>query len=335
MGFDGTFFDNSLAESIKPGGKIGAPVFKRSQSTQEWEVDVALIEEIASMIDGYKYFDEFGEIIEVESSVAAELWLSTFIAAVSDDRVYVLPYGNPSLRFLNRMAPGELAFYQNRAMERLSILLGKDLLPSTLSLKKGKDYSGETSAIYTDLRKRMRALYELAPVEAVERERLRIAQILTPTKYGRDFMLKDFTKGARAAEKNVRIIVGNYTITSERYDLPITFINDFDLEVTFDLVATLSNAKMSLGEIPRVTIPARSQIQLELPIFAITSGETIINLQKYTLSGNPVGLPAEIPIRLAVISPLTTWFTIAMAVILFLAAIIQSIRRVKRRGNAQ
>jgi hypothetical protein len=80
-----------------------------------------------------------------------------------------------------------------------------------------------------------------------------------------------------------------------------------------------------------VNVEANSQSQVEIPLRIIASGDTQIELKIRSLKGKVVGEVEYIPLRLAVISPLTTWFTTGMAIILLLAAVIQSMRRVKKR----
>jgi hypothetical protein len=131
--------------------------------------------------------------------------------------------------------------------------------------------------------------------------------------------------------EKLRIAAGNYTITAENYDLPVTVINDFSTPVTVQVVPRANNSRVIVRETAPITIGAQSQIQVKLPIQVLASGETRLEVKLKTSSGKFVGESSSIPIRLAVISPLTTWFTTGMAIILLLAAVVQSVRRVKRR----
>jgi hypothetical protein len=78
-------------------------------------------------------------------------------------------------------------------------------------------------------------------------------------------------------------------------------------------------------------VAANSQSQVEVPLRVNASGDTQIEMKLRNAKGHQVGELEYIPLRLAVISPLTTWFTTGMAIILLLAAIVQSMRRVKKR----
>ena len=110
-------------------------------------------------------------------------------------------------------------------------------------------------------------------------------------------------------------------------------INDFDQVVSVDLDVTTTNSRVVVTQVPRITLEPQSQIQIKVPVEVIASGDTALRLQLRTPKGSVVGESTRIPLRLAVISPVTTWFTTGMAIILLLAATVQSVRRVKRRRN--
>jgi hypothetical protein len=145
---------------------------------------------------------------------------------------------------------------------------------------------------------------------------------------------KSYSAAIKEVNNKLRISPGNYTITTKNYDLPVTVINDFTEPVSLDLIITTTNSRVLVDDVPRITIDGQSQIQIEVPIEVIASGDTSLRLQLYTPKGEIIGLEQRIPLRLAVISPVTTWLTTGMAIILLLAAIVQSVRRVKsRRGK--
>jgi uncharacterized membrane-anchored protein len=55
-------------------------------------------------------------------------------------------------------------------------------------------------------------------------------------------------------------------------------------------------------------------------------------VQLTNLDNKPVGYPVYINLKLSVISPVATWITTAAAVLLIIAVLVQSVRRVRRRG---
>ena len=145
---------------------------------------------------------------------------------------------------------------------------------------------------------------------------------------------KSYSAAIKEVNNKLRISPGNYTITTKNYDLPVTVINDFTEPVSLDLIITTTNSRVLVEDVPRITIDGQSQIQIEVPIEVIASGDTALRLQLYTPKADLIGLEERIPLRLAIISPITTWLTTGMAIILLLAAIVQSVRRVKsRRGK--
>jgi hypothetical protein len=141
----------------------------------------------------------------------------------------------------------------------------------------------------------------------------------------------DLSKALRENSQKLRIASGSYTITSTNYNLPITITNDFSIAIKIELLARATNSKVLVGDIEPISIPANSQIQVKVPLEVLTSGESRLEFKFRTESGAQLGANQYIPIRLAVISPITTWFTTGMAIILLLAAIVQSVRRIKGR----
>jgi hypothetical protein len=81
----------------------------------------------------------------------------------------------------------------------------------------------------------------------------------------------------------------------------------------------------------QIRLEAKSKQQVLLPIEVLASGESSLLAQLTNLENKPVGYPVNINLKLSVISPVATWITSGAAVLLFVAAIIQSVRRVRRR----
>ena len=79
-------------------------------------------------------------------------------------------------------------------------------------------------------------------------------------------------------------------------------------------------------------LPAKSKTQILLPIQVYSSGNSALNVTIDDAAGHAFGTPQLYPLKLSVISPVATWITTGAAILLFLAAAIQSIRRI--RGTA-
>jgi hypothetical protein len=85
-----------------------------------------------------------------------------------------------------------------------------------------------------------------------------------------------------------------------------------------------------VGAIDPITIGAQSKIQIEIPVEVLSSGQSDLIITMRVKGGERIGKEVRLPLTLAVISPLTTWITTGSGLILLLAAIVQSVRRIRR-----
>ena len=328
---DGIFLDNDLATLIQPGNRLGDLVFKRNYSGT-LVIDVATVEEVADLADGYQFVDGAGTLFEVESDQNAPRWLAALKNQSKDKHIFALPYGNPDISYLRESAPAELEFYQEVAVSKLSTFLGLNVTNAPLQSSVSKS-NPLARTLHKSYRSELRALDAVASVDEITSLRLQMGKVLNPElpeKRATELISKLQAKLVESRSK-LRIAAGNYTITSEKYDLPVTVINDFATPITIRVIPRANNSRVIVRETAPITVGAQSQIQVKIPIQVLASGETRLDVKLKTTSGKNVGEISSIPIRIAVISPWTTWFTTGMAIILLLAAVIQSVRRVKRR----
>ena len=327
----GIFFDDGLAELISPTGRLGKTVFDKSNKNAIWIIDPALIEEVSDLVDGYTYLDKDGKEVVVPPLVIADIWLNTVKTNSRRGDVLALPYGNPSLAFLTKNAPGELTLYQTLGQERLATILGRAV--GTTTINSDRELQHGTAQTFASLRKPIATINTLVTLKEVENLRLKLAQYLDPLlpRDLRTLLKNDLENAVKNLDQRIRISGGNYTITSSRYELPVTIINRFDQQVNLDVRVSPTNSRILVGALPRMTIAAQSQIQIKVPITVIASGDTTLRIQLFTPRGDRVGEIKRIPLRLAVISASTTWFATILALILLLAVVTQSVRRVKRR----
>lgn len=328
---NGIFVNNQLATLIAPEGKLGRAVFDRARSASAISIDVALIEEVQDLADGYRFRDQSGAIVDAPALSAASNWLETLRRSVANKTVAALPYGNPDREFLERRAPGEYRFYKELAAARLSGFLGTTVDESE---SVGKSPAAlRARQLHNEYRGELRRIYNLVAAPEVAALRLQLGKLLNPAISDTDLqlLLDPLQAALRDNSARLRVTGGNYTITTSQYDLPVTVINDFSLPVTVMLSGRATNSRVMIAELAPITVAANSQQQVELPLDILASGETDLEITLRDKSGRVVGKSATFPLRLAVISPLTTWFTTGMAIILLLAAVIQSVRRVKKR----
>jgi hypothetical protein len=331
-GADGIFINDDLASAITPQGRLGKALFDRTSAVRSYVIDVATIEEIQDLADGYSFIDESGEIIEIPEFVIADIWLNTLRSAVKGRSISALPYGNPDRRFLEGESPTEYQFLKQVGAERLAAFLSLPVM-SVDSLDLGQESQEKNRALSEAYRRDLRVLYTVAPAAELASLRLQLGQLLNPSlsNESSDLLYEPLVKALKNNSKKLRVARGNYTITASNYDLPVTIINDYSVPVSVELIARPTNSRIVVGAAPLVNVEANSQSQVEIPLRIIASGDTQIELKIRSLKGKVVGEVEYIPLRLAVISPLTTWFTTGMAIILLLAAVIQSMRRVKKR----
>lgn len=328
----GIFVDDELASSITPRGRLGKLLFERSGGVKTFVIDVSLLEEIQDLSDGYRFIDDSGEVIEIPEFLIAQIWLDTLRNAVIGKQVIALPYGNPDRKFLENSAPGEYEFLKEIAQVRLRATLAVQVEQGD-SLDRAVKSNPLIQNLSDSYRKSLRSTYLAIPAPEIATLRLRIAQLLNP-ELPKEYVTRltaDLSKSLRDNSKKLRIAVGNYTITSSKYDLPVTVTNDFSVPAKINLFIRATNSRVVVGAIEPLTIPANSQIQVKVPLEVIASGDTRLEFKFITATGAQVGASQYIPIRLAVISPITTWFTTGMAIIFLLAAVIQSFRRIKGR----
>ena len=332
---DGRYLNNDLALLLGPGAELDTILAKPIRGSRTWVIDPLLFEEIADLGDGYVYVDGEGNDVAVDELPVAQQWLSLFTFVTRNDRIIALTYGNPGSRFLRKYAPGELSLYNQLSQTRLSEILGREVsAPSSISS------AGEPAVVaknsYTTLRKSLRVINSIVTTRDVEDIRLGLAKTLNPgfSKANAVAMVRSYQTEVARFEKRLRVSPGSYTITASKYELPVTVINDFDQIVSVDLDITTTNSRVVVTKVPRITLQPLSQLQIKVPIQVIASGDTALRLQLRTPKGSAIGEPARIPLRLAVISPVTTWFTTGMAIILLLAAVVQSVRRVRRKERS-
>ena len=328
----GIFINDDLASSITPEGRLGKLLFERTSAVRSYVIDMGTVEEIQDLADGYSFLDEAGEVIEIPEFVIADIWLNTLRSAVKGRSITALPYGNPDREFLERRSPGEYQFLKKIGTERLQAFLELKVTSGD-SLDLGGKSTSKARSLSSTYRRDLRVLYSVAPAPELALLRLQLGQILNPA-LSRDSSTPLYESLALALKENqqkLRVASGNYTITASNYDLPVTVINDYSVPITVELIARPTNSRIVLGSVPIVNVPANSQSQVEVPLRVNASGETQIEMKLRNTKGRQVGEIEYIPLRLAVISPLTTWFTTGMAIILLLAAVVQSMRRVKKR----
>lgn len=327
----GEFYDRSLEEKLGSDGRLGQLLITaqaKPLSSRILFIDPMLIEEVQDLADGFTLVG--GE--SVDTSEIATVWLNRLQGLINGDEIAATVYGNPEPSFLSRSAPTELRIQQRLSTQRLSELLSREVATIEGPTREVGQLPTYITEKFTAHRKEIRLINRYAKNPVTRSLRLTNASLLNPLiPKERSFALtKELTKELEQYSNSVRITKGRFTLTSKRERLPLTLINDFTNDLTVRFVISSSNSRIVVEQIEPITIAAESKIPFTIPIEVLSSGESEVIIKLKTSRGITLGEEVRLPINLAVISPITTWITTGSGLILLFAAIVQSLRRVKR-----
>lgn len=329
--FNGEFRNDDLAQELTPSGALGQLVFTPRSNNKTWVIDAALIDEVIAMTGDYTLAT--GATPAGKDIAAA--WLKQLRQITYGQQVVALAYGNPDVSLARRLAPSELKNYYAYGKTQLEAALGR-----TVRSEPDGGWSVGKSGLSYPLRKaygdNRKALTRLSKVVADPELiilRAQLSKLLSPKldKDSRDF----YSYSARAAVdemvRKLRINSGKYQITTANVKLPVTVINEFDSDVTVNISMLPINSRVIVDSFEAVTIPAQSKRQLEMVVDVIAPGQTAVTAQIIDDEGNEIVPEAILTLNSTVIDSRVTWFTTGAAILLLLAGVAQSVRRVRRR----
>ena len=326
---DGVFIDDQLARKLSPNGELGLLVFSSVQGVRSWQVDPATISEIVAMSNGYGISDGS---TPVGQQIAKE-WLAQFIRVSKNEKVTALTYGNPSAYWVDQIINQQITYIDANGKILLETVLGKATNQSLIKNRKRQGISKQNINLLNYAQRQIDLLGTLVDQKELLSYQLRLAQILNPDieKSSFQFLIKDYDKSITELRNKLKVTKTRFTVTSTKEELPITLVNDFDQSVDLKLSVRALNSKVVVASTQQIRLEAKSKQQVLLPIEVLASGESSLLAQLTNLENKPIGYPVNINLKLSVISPVATWITSGAAVLLFVAAIIQSVRRVRRR----
>ena len=328
--FDGTFKDDQLATDLLSSGVLGKAIEQSRSGPRTWVIDGELLDEVADMADGYKLENGAPPI----GVLIAKEWLSRLQLVTSGDQIIALPYGNPDIALAKRAAPSELRFYYSYGSQRVSFHLNRQM-----SAENGATWSTGSSKLSAPLRKKytanrqvLTALSSVVSAPEVQAQRAKLAILLSPSlnKDERQLFSYNASEAVAASLNKLRITSGKYQIASETGKVPVTVINRFSVPVDITIKFMPLNSRLQVSNIATLQIPANSRTQLAMPFSVIAPGGTTVVAQITNSKGDRIGLPAKLDINIAIFDSKVTSFTIGAAVLLFVAALTQTIRRVRR-----
>ena len=325
---DGKFFDDVLATKLLPSGELGDLVFTTSRINRSWLIDPATISEITAMSNGYGVIDgstPTGQQI-------AKDWLTQFYRITKYEKVSAITYGNPAKSWVSKLMPEDVEYLNAISKIKLEEYLGK-ASPGTVTTSTEKQKlsnSIQNTFIFAD--KQFKLMSTLVDPKEFDLLKLRMAQLLNPqiSAGGLTPLYADFQSEFNKIRNQLRVSKSKFTVTSSKQELPITVVNDFNSPVNIKLTTRAINSKVVVRPTEAIEIPAKSKLQVLLPIEVLASGNSSLLTQLTNLDNKPIGFPVYISLKLSVISPVATWITSGAAVVLLIAAIIQSVRRFRR-----
>lgn len=325
--FDGTFRDNELATTLTPDGRLGKALFQ-SNTDSTWVIDAYLIDEVRDMADGYTFN---GKADPVGKSIA-EIWLQQLRIATSGNPIVALPYGNPDPSLTRKLAPSEINYYMSLASTKLEKFFKRSVI-SQNGWSSGKSrLDSQFQEFYRNERTLLLGLGKVVDVEEVASLRQRLGIVLNPLLSYEDRAY--FAYSARAAVQKtsakLKVVSGRYQLTSETVKVPLTLVNKFETATTVSLSLIPMNSRVQVENVNNISLPPKSQIQISVPFKVIASGSTLVLAQFMTPQGTRVGEISKLNLSLTVIDSRVAWFTTGAGVVLFLAAVAQSVRRVRR-----
>ena len=338
----GIFYDRSLEEKLLLSGSLGQSLERASRipaTRRILFIDPMLIEEVQDLSDGYLLApiegvegDEGDSPEEIEPSLIALQWLERLGQLIDGDEVAAINYGNPDTGFLARSAPTELRIHHSLSRQRLAELLSRGISEYALAPGIAQRLPTFLTERFTEQRREIRSINRYARNPETTSLRLINASLLDPNfPRERSFQFaRDLSDSIDKYRNSIRITSGRYTLTSANERVPVTLINDFTNDLVVRLEVLTSNSRVLVGSVDEITIAAESKLPITIPVEVLSSGQSDLIISITTLSGEQIGREVRLPLTLAVISPLTTWITTGSGVILLLAAIVQSLRRVRR-----
>jgi hypothetical protein len=330
---DGKFFDDVLATKLLPGGELGDLVFTTSRSNRSWLIDPATISEITAMSNGYLISDGW-EIKDgqVSGQEVAKAWLTQFYRITKYEKVSAITYGNPAKSWVSKLMPEDVEYLNAISKIKLEEYLGKSSPGTVTTSAEKQKLSNSIQNTFTFADKQFKLMSTLVDPKEFDLLKLRMAQLLNPqiSAGGLTPLYADFQSELNKVRNQLRVSKSKFTVTSSKQELPITVVNDFNSPVKIKLTTRAINSKVVVRPTEAIEIPAKSKLQVLLPIEVLASGNSSLLTQLTNLDNKPIGFPVYISLKLSVISPVATWITSGAAVVLLIAAIIQSVRRFRR-----
>ncbi|MFG2711202.1 DUF6049 family protein [Streptomyces goshikiensis] len=94
------FQDDTLADELKPGGRLEQMVTLGKELPITWVIDPDLLYTVDAMTKGYRVRTPDGRTVQGKNKAVAEQWLSSLESAVQGKKVVALPFADPDIASL-------------------------------------------------------------------------------------------------------------------------------------------------------------------------------------------------------------------------------------------
>ncbi|MFZ3471572.1 DUF6049 family protein [Streptomyces sp. 4.24] len=94
------FLDDSLADELRPGGRLEQMVSLGKDLPITWVIDPDLLYTVDAMTKGYRIRTPDGRTVQGKNKAVAEQWLSALESAVQGKKVVALPFADPDIASL-------------------------------------------------------------------------------------------------------------------------------------------------------------------------------------------------------------------------------------------
>jgi len=316
---NGVFLDNTLSTLLLPTERLGELVFSPQTEPRMWFIDAALVEDVEAL---------------AVNNVDAKNWLLELKYISAKDPVFALPYGHPNISLATELAPTELLYYFDASKARLEVTLGR-VVKISRSVRWGSNsvkVPADTVRAYTLNRRALALMSTVVPPSELDTLRAKLAYLLatdlTPAR--QLFFARNAYDALANQTHKLRIVSGKYRLTSAKEKVPVTLVNDFGLPVSVNLQLTPLNSRIQVSDINNLVLDAKSKTQILVPVTVIAPGTTTVLAQFVNSHNDNINDTVLLTLSGSVISPTVAWFTTGAAILLFLAALTQSVRRVRR-----
>jgi hypothetical protein len=283
------------------------------------------------MADGYTF--EGKE--ELVGASIAQIWLQQLKIATVGNPIVALPYGNPDASLARKLAPSEIKFYSALAAQKLGAFFERPVISQNGWGQGTSRLDSQYQEFYRGERALLLGLSKVIEVPEITNLRQRLGIVLNPllSVEERAYFSYSARDAVRKVSSKLKVVSGRYQLTSSTTKVPLTLVNKFESATVISLSLIPMNSRVQVENVNNITLPAKSQIQISVPFEVIASGSSLVLAQFMTPQGTRVGEVSKLNLTLTVIDSRIAWFTTGAGILLFIGAITQSVRRIRRSRN--